>query len=132
VQVRLALIVTVVMVVISGQASASSTPTSSTAGRCLKVPRGLVLNLRAGLKPNLRDRLGAPWGVKSRGQFGGLRGIREGPVYFAPASVRIATWAVDADAFRTGGDCTGRLSAISDDRRPAVGQAVNKNLHDCG
>jgi hypothetical protein len=39
VQVRLALIVTVAMVVLAGQASAARTPASSTAGRCLKVPR---------------------------------------------------------------------------------------------
>lgn len=50
--------------------------------------------------------MGTPWAVRSRSHFGGLRGIREGPVYFVSASVRgygIATWAVDADAFRSGG-----------------------------
>jgi hypothetical protein len=66
----------------------------------------LVATLRGSLKPKLRSKLGTPWGVKSRGHFSGLRGIREGPVYFVSANVRgygIATWAVDADAFNSGG-----------------------------
>ena len=44
--------------------------------------------------------------MKSRGKFGGLRDIREGPVYFVSARVRgygIATWAVGGQAFVTGG-----------------------------
>jgi hypothetical protein len=63
------------------------------------------VNLRASLKPTLRSRLGTPAAVKSRGQFGGLRGIREGPVYFVSGSLRgygIATWAVNGAAFKTG------------------------------
>lgn len=74
--------------------------------KCLKVSSGLLSNLRDGLRDGARGKLGTPKAVKSRGSFGGLRDIREGPVYFVSAKVRgygIATWAVGGQAFKTGG-----------------------------
>jgi hypothetical protein len=66
----------------------------------------VVASLKDGLRASARGKLGTPRAVRSRGRFGGLRDIREGPVYFVSARVRgfgIATWAVGASAFRTGG-----------------------------
>ena len=62
-----------------------------------------VDSLEDGLK---RGKLRNPQGVKSEGEFSGLRGLQEG-VYFVSADVRpspgIATWAVSAEQWRTGG-----------------------------
>lgn len=44
--------------------------------------------------------------MKSSGQFGGLRSLREGHVYFVSAKVRgygIATWVAGGKEFKTGG-----------------------------
>ena len=91
---------------IAGYAGASPAASErSDAGRCLKVSSGLVATLKDGLKRVARGKLGTPRGVKSRGQFSGPNSFANG-VWFVSARVRgfgIATWAVDRDAFRTGG-----------------------------
>ena len=91
--------------VIAGYAGASAASEGSDTDRCLKVSSGLVATLKDGLKRVARGKLGPPRGVKSRGQFSGPNSFANG-VWFVSARVRgfgIATWAVDRDAFRTGG-----------------------------
>jgi hypothetical protein len=73
---------------------------------CLKVPNGLLVSLKDGLRAKARGKVGTPKAVKSNSQFSGPRDIREGPVYFVSAPVRgfgVATWAVGGQAFRNGG-----------------------------
>jgi len=76
------------------------------ATRCIAVTRALSTQLRHGVKPSLRARLGTMHAVKSRAQ------LRNAPASFGKratfVSVRVrgrgvATWAVNDQAFRTGG-----------------------------
>jgi hypothetical protein len=70
------------------------------------VSSGLLAGLKDGLRAKARGKMGTPKAVRSHDQLGGLRDIREGPVYFVSAPVSgfgTATWAVGGKAFRTGG-----------------------------
>jgi hypothetical protein len=100
------LVTALVAVVLACDVGAGIDPGGVSGGRCLKVPQPLVSSLKSGLKRAARGKFGVAAAVRSRGKFGGLRDIREGPVYFVSARVRgfgIATWAVGGSAFKTGG-----------------------------
>lgn len=78
---------------------------AKTANRCEKVSAALLSQLKSDLKAGRK--LASPVGVKSRDTFDdGPRRLQEG-VYFVSADVKpnpgIATWAVSAEAWRTGG-----------------------------
>jgi hypothetical protein len=83
--------------------AALATPTAT---RCMAVTPSLVTQLRHGVKPTVRTRLGTMHAVTSRTR------LRKAPAAFGKGvtfvSVRVrgrgtATWAVNAQAFRTGG-----------------------------
>ena len=94
---------TLLILVFSGQAQPGMR--ASAASPCLKAPASLVHSLKSGLKSNARGKLGTPFAVKSRDRYTIPRGLQAG-VYYVSAPVRgfgVATWAVSASAFRTGG-----------------------------
>ena len=85
---------------------AQAQPTrATTSSPCLKAPASLVGFLKSDLKSNARGKLGTPRAVKSRDQYTVPRGLQAG-VYYVSAPVRgfgVATWAVSASAFGSGG-----------------------------
>jgi hypothetical protein len=98
------------VLLLTGPASpASLDPTSVTAGqagRCLPVRPALLAQLKASLTRKAKGKLGKTAAVRSRDDFSGAPlGFQKG-VYFVSANLRglgVATWAVSADAYRTGG-----------------------------
>jgi hypothetical protein len=94
---------TLLILVFSAQAQPATGATN--ASPCLKAPASLVRSLKSGLKSNARGKLGTPRAVKSHDQYTVPRGLQAG-VYYVSAPVRgfgVATWAVSASAFKTGG-----------------------------
>jgi hypothetical protein len=112
-----ALCVAGVVLLTSGIAAAASqehpTAVTSSAGRCLKLPKPMIWALKQGLTKKARRNLRRIAAVKSHQHFSGLsNGFKKG-AYFVSAKVRhfgIATWIADQSAFKTGG---GFIAAVN-------------------
>jgi hypothetical protein len=103
-QLRCGAMVTAALAAVTFPVHATAMPRAAAGGRCLQVPPAFVESLKIGVNysDNLSTHVAA---VQSRGKFGGLNAVRDGPVFFVSARIRgygMATWAAAATAFRTG------------------------------